>query len=55
VPHGRTARRRPRGFDPENSGQDSLFVVRQGGRLFGYRDQCPHYGDTRWRGAGMPT
>jgi nitrite reductase/ring-hydroxylating ferredoxin subunit len=31
--------------------QDSLFVVRQGGRLFGYRDQCPHYGDTpmAWR------
>jgi AcrR family transcriptional regulator/nitrite reductase/ring-hydroxylating ferredoxin subunit len=40
-----------RGFDPEGSGQDSLFVVRQGGRLFGYRDQCPHYGDTpmAWR------
>ncbi len=40
-----------RGFDPENIGQDSLFVVRQGGRLFGYRDQCPHYGDTpmAWR------
>jgi nitrite reductase/ring-hydroxylating ferredoxin subunit/AcrR family transcriptional regulator len=40
-----------RGFDPEGSGQDSLFVVRQGGRLYGYRDQCPHYGDTpmAWR------
>lgn len=40
-----------RGFDPAHSGQDSLFVVRQGGRLRAYRDQCPHYGDTpmAWR------
>ena len=40
-----------RGFDPEGSGQDSILVVRQGARLRGYRDLCPHYGDTpmAWR------
>lgn len=40
-----------RGFDPLASGQDSLLVVRQGDRLHGYRDLCPHYGDTpmAWR------
>ena len=39
------------GFDPEGSGQDSILVVRQGARLHGYRDLCPHYGDTpmAWR------
>ncbi|GJI86973.1 Rieske (2Fe-2S) protein [Duganella hordei] len=40
-----------RGFDPLGSGQDSVLVVRQGGRLHAYRDLCPHYGDTpmAWR------
>ncbi|SFV09245.1 Rieske (2Fe-2S) protein [Pseudoduganella namucuonensis] len=40
-----------RGFDPLGAGQDSVFVVRRGQRLYGYRDQCPHYGDTpmAWR------
>lgn len=40
-----------RGFDPQGSGQDSILVVRQGARLHGYRDLCPHYGDTpmAWR------
>ncbi|MET0265074.1 MAG: Rieske 2Fe-2S domain-containing protein [Duganella sp.] len=40
-----------RGFDPYRAGQDSLLVVRQGQRLYGYRDLCPHYGDTpmAWR------
>jgi nitrite reductase/ring-hydroxylating ferredoxin subunit len=30
------------GFDPDNHGQDSLFVVRHGGRLYGWRNACPH-------------
>jgi nitrite reductase/ring-hydroxylating ferredoxin subunit len=40
-----------RGFDPLGSGQDSVLVVRQGGRLHAYRDLCPHYGGTpmAWR------
>ncbi len=40
-----------RGFDPFGSGQDSVLVVRRGARLHGYRDLCPHYGDTpmAWR------
>ncbi|TYQ04582.1 UNVERIFIED_ORG: nitrite reductase/ring-hydroxylating ferredoxin subunit [Zoogloea ramigera] len=40
-----------RGFDPAGCGQDSILVVRQGARLHGYRDLCPHYGDTpmAWR------
>lgn len=40
-----------RGFDPGRTGQDSLLVVRHGARLYGYRDLCPHYGDTplAWR------
>jgi nitrite reductase/ring-hydroxylating ferredoxin subunit len=40
-----------RGFDPLGSGQDSVLLVRQGERLFAYRDICPHYGSTpmAWR------
>lgn len=40
-----------RGFDPDGTGQDSVFIVRQQQNLFGYRDRCPHYGDTpmAWR------
>lgn len=40
-----------RGFDPQRVGQDSVLVVRQGQRLHGYLDLCPHYGDTpmAWR------
>lgn len=39
------------GFDPFGEGQDSVFVIRQGNSLYGYRDLCPHYGDTAlpWR------
>ena len=33
-----------RGFDPWGEGRDTLFVVRQGGRVHGWRDACPHYG-----------
>lgn len=40
-----------RGFDPHASGHDTMLVVRQGGRLYGYLDACPHYGGTpmAWR------
>lgn len=31
-----------RGFDPAGEGQDSLFLIRRQGRIFGYRDACPH-------------
>ncbi|WP_338763026.1 Rieske 2Fe-2S domain-containing protein [Massilia sp. METH4] len=40
-----------RGFDPWGEGRDTVLVVRQGGRVHGWRDACPHYGDTpmAWR------
>jgi nitrite reductase/ring-hydroxylating ferredoxin subunit len=40
-----------RGFDPFDSGQDTLLLVRHQGQLYAYRDVCPHYGDTpmAWR------
>ena len=40
-----------RGFDPWNDGIDTVLVVRHEGRLHGWRDACPHYGDTplAWR------
>jgi nitrite reductase/ring-hydroxylating ferredoxin subunit len=39
-----------RGFDPQRTGQDALFVVRQGQRLFAYADACPHHGTPMaWR------
>ncbi|WP_315785436.1 Rieske (2Fe-2S) protein [Bradyrhizobium sp. SZCCHNPS1003] len=31
-----------RGFDPDDDGQDSLFVVRWQGQLHGWRNACPH-------------
>lgn len=37
-----------RGFDPEATGRDTLFVVRRGGRPHAWLDACPH-----WRGAPM--
>jgi nitrite reductase/ring-hydroxylating ferredoxin subunit len=36
-----------RGFDPLNTGHDSLFIVRRGPRLYGWRDDCPHQPGTR--------
>lgn len=40
-----------RGFDPGGVGRDTLFIVRQGDRLHGWHDRCPHEGDTPlpWR------
>ncbi|WP_076536570.1 Rieske 2Fe-2S domain-containing protein [Shewanella sp. UCD-KL21] len=35
-----------KGFDPDNTGNDTLFIVRKGRELFAYRDICPHYNDT---------
>jgi len=43
-----------RGFDPSGVGRDTLFIVRQGNRLHGWYDRCPHEGDTPlpWRRHG---
>jgi nitrite reductase/ring-hydroxylating ferredoxin subunit len=43
--------RESRGFDPWHEGQDSVLLVRQGERVFGWRDACPHHGGTpmAWR------
>ncbi|QJR20599.1 Rieske 2Fe-2S domain-containing protein [Pelagibacterium halotolerans] len=38
---------RSRGFDPLGEGRDTMFVVRQGERLYGYRNHCPHYDQAR--------
>jgi nitrite reductase/ring-hydroxylating ferredoxin subunit len=31
-----------RGFDPDRRGRDVLFVVRQGQKVHGWLDACPH-------------
>jgi nitrite reductase/ring-hydroxylating ferredoxin subunit len=31
-----------RGFDPHESGEDTMFVVRWGGALQAWRNACPH-------------
>jgi nitrite reductase/ring-hydroxylating ferredoxin subunit len=40
-----------RGFDPWREGRDTVFLVRYKGVVAGWRDACPHYGDTpmAWR------
>jgi len=39
-----------RGFDPLQSGQDSVVVVRQGQRVHVWADACPHHGTPMaWR------
>ncbi len=42
---------RSRGFDPLDEGRDTMFVVRTGDNVFGYRNACPHYdfGRMAWR------
>ncbi len=34
---------RSHGFDPLNEGRDTMIIVRQGARLYAYRNACPHY------------
>ena len=34
---------RSKGFDPLGEGRDTMFVVRHGAEVFGYRNACPHY------------
>lgn len=36
-----------RGFDPLTEGRDTMFVVRRGSRVFGWRNLCPHYDHAR--------
>lgn len=33
---------RSRGFDPHETGEDTIFVLRSGGVLRGWRNACPH-------------
>lgn len=33
---------RAKGFDLAEEGQDTIFVVRSGGRLHGFANACPH-------------
>lgn len=42
---------RSKGFDPLGEGRDTMFLVRRGGQVFGYRNACPHYDFARmaWR------
>lgn len=35
-----------KGFDPALSGNDTVFVVRQGEQLYAFQDICPHYNST---------
>lgn len=35
------------GFDPEQVGESTVFVIRKGDQIAAYRDLCPHYGHTR--------
>lgn len=39
-----------RGFDPQATGRDTLFVVRRGLELHAYVNACPHHGTPMaWR------
>ncbi|MCA0871518.1 Rieske 2Fe-2S domain-containing protein [Seohaeicola saemankumensis] len=42
IPDGQS-----RGFDPDGTGRDTMFVVRMGNTLFGYQNNCPHYDRAR--------
>lgn len=43
-----------RGFDPDCTGWDTVFVVRREGRLYAYLNSCPHSPGSRmsWRRHG---
>ncbi len=34
---------RSKGFDPAREGRDTMFIVRRGHHVVGYRNACPHY------------
>ncbi len=36
-----------RGFDPLGQGRDTMFIVRRGAQVHGWRNFCPHYGHDR--------
>lgn len=36
-----------KGFDPLGEGRDTMFIVRRGEALFGWRNACPHYDHAR--------
>lgn len=36
-----------RGFDPLGEGRDTMFVVRQGAAVHGWRNNCPHIDGAR--------
>jgi nitrite reductase/ring-hydroxylating ferredoxin subunit len=38
LPEGRS-----RGFDPLGEGRDTMFVIRRGHSLYGWRNACPHF------------
>lgn len=46
IPEGES-----RGFNPDDEGQDSIFIVRVEGKLYGWRNACPHIDDApmAWR------
>ena len=32
-----------KGLDPLGEGRDTMFIVRRGDNVYGYRNACPHY------------
>jgi nitrite reductase/ring-hydroxylating ferredoxin subunit len=46
IPEGHSA-----GFDPLGEGRDTMFVIRRGDDVIGYRNACPHqdYARMAWR------
>lgn len=47
---GDLPQRGARGFDPDDRGQDTVFVVRAGTEIHAYEDRCPHQGTPMaWR------
>lgn len=35
-----------KGYDPMQTGNDTIFIVRKGQKVYAYNDICPHYGST---------
>lgn len=40
------AENKAKGFDPNETGSNTFFVVRKKNELFAYTDICPHYNNT---------